>query len=292
MLKKLIPILLAFLFIGVASPAYADLIVGENIVTLGEDLTDDQEAKLLEEFGVNRDDVTIVYVTNDEEHKYLGGLIPDSQIGTRAISSSLITVGEEGSGIVVETNNISYVTSDMYVNALTTAGVQDVKVQVSAPFKVSGTGALTGIIKAYEQESGEKINDDQIRVANEEMVQTSELVRIEGIPAEKANDLIDQVKERIAKENPQTVEEIRVIIEEVASGLGITLSEERLQQLIDLFNRIKDLNIDWDKVNRTIDAAKDKWDEFAASEEGQGIIDAIINFFKAIWDWIVSLFQK
>ena len=38
----------------------------------------------------------------------------------------------------------------MYINALATAGVKDASVYVTAPFSVSGTPALTGIIKAYE----------------------------------------------------------------------------------------------------------------------------------------------
>ncbi|MGQ3339185.1 DUF1002 domain-containing protein, partial [Staphylococcus aureus] len=78
-----------------------------------------------------------------------------SQIGTKAISSASITLGEKDSGLNITTNNINWVTDEMYTNALITAGVKDAKIYITAPFEVSGTAALTGILKAYEVQSGE-----------------------------------------------------------------------------------------------------------------------------------------
>ncbi len=280
-------LLLAFMLFPIT--AHADLIAGEEIVTLGEDLSATDKEKMLNEFGVSENETEIVYVTNEEEHKYLGEFIPASQIGSNAISSAKITIGNKGDGIVVETKNINYITDDMYVNALATAGIEDAKIQISSPFQVSGTGALTGIIKAYEVQSGEKIDEDQKLVANEEMVLTSDLVK-DGVNEDDATEFFRKVKERVSKENPQTDEDIRTIIQEVAKDFGITLDDQLLDKLVNLFKKIKDLNIDWDKVNDTLKSAKDKWDDFVSSEEGKGIIDAIINFFKAIWDWFLSIF--
>lgn len=271
--------------------ASADLIAGEEIITLGEDLSPSDKQKMLDEFGVSENDVDIVYVTNEEEHKYLGEFIPASQIGSNAISSAKITIGNKGDGIVVETKNITYISNDMYVNALATAGIEDAKIQISAPFQVSGTGALTGIIKAYEVQSGEKIDEEQKLIANEEMVLTSDLVK-DGVDEENATEFFRKVKERISEENPKSDQDIRTIIQEVAKELGITLDDQLLDKLVELFKKIKDLNIDWNKVNDTLKSAKDKWDDFVSSEEGKGIIDAIVNFFKAVWNWFISVFSK
>lgn len=291
-MKKLTSfILMIGIVFGLYLPVNAIEMVGEEIVTLGEDLSVAQKNQLLEEFGVTEDEVEIIYVSNKEEHEYLGDFIPKEQIGSRAISSAKITFGEANSGIVVYTNNITYITGDMYANALATAGVEDMKVEVSAPFAVSGTGALTGIIKAYEDVSGEEIDKDQKLIANEEMVQTSIMVQ-DGVDSDKAVEFFEKVKERVAEVDPQSDEEIRQIIEEVANELGITLSEERIQELIELFKKIKDLNIDWEKVNNVLDEAKDKWENFKSTEEGQGIIDAVVTFFKSIWDIIISFFSK
>lgn len=287
---------LSFIFIvvftlGLYVPVSADAVVGDEIVTLGQDLSAEDKNKLLEEFGVKEGEVEIIYVTNTEEHEYLGDFIPKAQIGSRAISSAKITVGEENTGIVVYTNNITYVTGDMYANALATAGLEDVRVQVSAPFPVSGTGALTGIMKAYEDISGEEIDKDQKLVATEEMVQTTKLVE-EGIDSEKAAQFFEEVKTRISQIDPETEEEIKKIIIEVAADLNITITDERMDELVQLFKKIQELDIDWEKVNQVLDQAKEKWDEFAATEEGQGVINAIKNFFKEIIDIIVSIFSK
>src|SRR4051812_40224922 len=106
MKKILIYFLLAFLiFIPVRT--FADVAEGDMIVTLGENLTGDQKKSLLSEMGAPND-VQIVTVSNEEEYQYLGKYISKSLIGTKAISSSAITIQPKGSGITVETKNINW----------------------------------------------------------------------------------------------------------------------------------------------------------------------------------------
>ncbi len=42
----------------------------------------------------------------------------------------------------------------MYISALATAGITDARIIVASPFEVSGTAALTGVYKAYEDMTG------------------------------------------------------------------------------------------------------------------------------------------
>jgi uncharacterized protein YpuA (DUF1002 family) len=63
-------------------------------------------------------------------------------------------------GLDVTTNNITWCAPEMYVNALATAGITDAKVIVAAPFDVSGTAALTGVYKAYEDITGQKLDEN------------------------------------------------------------------------------------------------------------------------------------
>lgn len=279
---------------NVANPSIvlADAAPGDVIVTLGEDLSISQKDKVLEDMGVDEKKTDIVYVSNSEEHKYLDSYIPKAQIGSKSISSAKITLGEKNTGLVVESNNIDYITDDMYLNALSTAGITDAKVYVTSPFEVSGTGALTGIIKAYEVSSGKVIKEENKEAANEEMVTTAKLASDQNIGQDKAVDFMKNVKEEIAKENPKTESDIRAIIQRVADDMGITLTDSQLDQLVDLFNKIKDLNIDWDKVNKTFESAKEKWNNFANSEEGKNILDSFISFMNSIWDGVKALFTK
>ena len=132
---------------------------GESIVTLGENLSEQQKQDLLKEMKAPKD-ATIITVSNAEEHKFLEGIVPKAQIGTRAISSSMITYTKPGSGLIVRSKNINWVTDAMYTNALITAGVKDAEIQITAPFKVSGTAALTGLMKAYETASNKQIPEE------------------------------------------------------------------------------------------------------------------------------------
>lgn len=279
---------------NVANPSIvlADAAPGDVIVTLGEDLSISQKDKVLEDMEVDEKKTDIVYVSNSEEHKYLDSYIPKAQIGSKSISSAKITLGEKNTGLVVESNNIDYITDDMYLNALSTAGITDAKVYVTSPFEVSGTGALTGIIKAYEVSSGKVIKEENKEAANEEMVTTAKLASDQNIGQDKAVEFMKNVKEEIAKENPKTESDIRALIQRVADDMGITLTDSQLDQLVDLFNKIKDLNIDWDKVNKTFESAKEKWNNFANSEEGKNILDSFISFMNSIWDGVKALFTK
>ncbi|WP_338749987.1 DUF1002 domain-containing protein [Bacillus sp. FJAT-52991] len=279
---------LGVLLLSFGTMAQADSVVGDVIVTLGENLTPAQREQVLEQMDVPAD-VTTVTVSNEEEHKYLGNYIPKAQIGSKAISSSKITMKEKGYGINVQTNNISWVSKEMYANALSTAGVKDADVYITAPFEVSGTAGLTGLIKAYETSTGEKIPEEQKQVANEEMVTTAKLG--EQIGEQQATELIARVKEEIAQENPQTIQDIQVIINNVSNELNVQLNQEQMDQLTALFDKMKDLNIDWDQVTNQVDKAQERWNEFKNSEEGQGILQAILDFFQSIIDWFASLFK-
>ncbi|MCY7784299.1 DUF1002 domain-containing protein [Bacillus sp. FSL H8-0515] len=279
----------AFLLLTVPKVSLADAAVGDVIVTLGADLSESDKQKVLDEMNVP-DNATTVTVTNKEEHEYLGKYIPSAQIGSRAISSSSITIAKKGSGLNVETHNISGITDEMYLNALMTAGVKDAKVYVTAPFEVSGTAALTGLIKAYEVSSDEAISEDVKQVANQELVTTSELG--DKIGNENAAALIAKIKEEFAKNGvPDNKADIEKQVDDAASDLNVTLTDSQKDQLVSLFNKMKNVDIDWGQVGDQLDKAKDKITKFIESDEGKSFIQKVIDFFVSIWNAIVSIFK-
>lgn len=286
---KIIILLTISLLVMPPIVSLADAAVGDTIITLGENLTEEQKNALLAEMNAP-ENAQIITVSNAEEHQYLGNYVAKSLIGTRAISSSAITIAKKGSGLEVETKNINWVTDEMYINALITAGVKDAKIYITAPFEVSGTAALTGLIKAYEVSTDKVIPEDVKQAANEEMVTSAKLG--DQIGTDNASALMTKIKEEMAKNPPQTIEEIRTIVENAANDLGLTLTEEQIQSLVDLFNKLKDLNIDWNQVGDQLKAAKDKIANYLSSEEGQGFLESIKQFFINLIDWIKGLFAK
>ncbi|GAK06468.1 DUF1002 domain-containing protein [Geomicrobium sp. JCM 19038] len=256
-MKKLSILGMAALLIGssfaVPQTASADAGPGDVIVTLGEDLTPTQRESLLAEMGSD-ENANIVTVSNAEEHDYLGEYIPAGKIGSNALSSARITIEESGSGVNVETNNINWVSEGMYANALVTAGVEDADIYVTAPSSISGTGALTGILKAYDSEA-DGLSEERMRIANEEMVETGELG--DRIGMEEATELVTQIKETIAEENVENEDDLRALIQRIASDLGIELTDEELDGLVSLFMRMQDLNIDWNQLGEQVNQIRD-----------------------------------
>ncbi|WLR60554.1 DUF1002 domain-containing protein [Guptibacillus hwajinpoensis] len=291
MLKKGLPFLLSLVLMMSIIPmvAQADASVGDVIVTLGEDLSEEQKQKLVDEMEAPENAMTVT-VSNEEEHKYLGNYISKALIGTRALSSSSITIGEKDAGLSVDTKNINWVTDEMYANALITAGVKDADVYVTAPMEVSGTAALTGLIKAYELSTDEVIPEEQKQVANEELVTTAKLS--DSIGADKATELMTKIKDEIATNPPETEDDLRTVIKQIANDSGIELTQDELDGLVALFNRMKNLDIDWDQMKSQLQNARENLDEFLNKDETQSFIQKIIDFFIAIIDGIKGVFQS
>ena len=164
--------------------------------------------------------------------------------------------------------------------------MKDAKIYITAPFQVSGTGALTGIMQAYEVTSGETITEDKKDAATEEMVITSELSENETMNEEEAANFITIIKQKISEKKPESKEEIKILIEEVANEKNYDLTKEEITKLVDLFQKFKDLNIDWDAVNQKIDETKGKVTDFLESEEGKSFLEKIKDFFKSLWNMI------
>jgi uncharacterized protein YpuA (DUF1002 family) len=261
----------------------------ENVViTLGEDLTGEQREEMLNLFGVSQEEVKVLTVTNEEERNYLSGLADEKQIGTKAISSSYVESLGAGMGITVRTYNISWVTKEMYENALVTAGVEDARVVAAAPYNVSGTAALTGILKAFEEATGEKINEEQKKIANEEMVKTGKLG--EEIGTERAVQFIQQVKQEVIERKVKEPEEIRKIVIEIAGRLNININEKQIEDITILMQRIIKLNISPETIRQQIGEMGEQVRDI--SREGtqvQSILERIADMIRRIIESILGM---
>ncbi|NLC62946.1 MAG: DUF1002 domain-containing protein [Thermoanaerobacterales bacterium] len=262
-----------------------------NVVSLGADLTQKQQEQILSLFDVNKEDVMILTVTNDEERDYLEGLVPEKQIGTRAISSAYVKLAPEGSGIDVKTHNITWVTEEMYANAMVTAGIEDAQVMAAAPFKVSGTAALTGIMKAFERASGQKLSSQAKQIANEELVITGDLG--DEIGKEKAVKLIQNIKKRVVEQDIKEPEDIRKVIQNIAVELNIQLTDSQVDRILSLMEKISRLNLNVDKISQQLGKMSSTLDEIKrAVEENKGLIQKIFNIINNFFGWLQQIFSK
>lgn len=280
----------ATLILGLlASPmaALADAAVGDQIVTLGTNLNQQQRQEVLQYFGTKQN-AQIIDVDISEEREYLSGKVPEAQIGNSTNSCAMITYTSKGSGVNVTTHNINYVTPDAYKSAILTAGINDADVQVTAPIEVSGTGALTGIMKAYEVSTGEKIDEDIKQAATSELVTNAELGQ--AIGDKQANEVINGIKQEIAEQDPKTEADLRDIIDQVLAQLGITLTDEQYQQLLDMIKQLAALDIDWNALANNVSSLVNQASDYLQTEEGQGFLAKVQALFNDFIDWLRSIF--
>lgn len=257
-----------------------------DVVSLGADLTSSQQQQMLDEFGVSQDEVNIIHVTIQDVREHLDGIATRDQMGTHAISSAYVKLLPEGQGLHVDAHNVTVVTREMYVNALVTAGVEDAEVVVSAPFNVTGTTALTGIMMAFEEATGKELAQDAKNAANEEIIVTGDIGK--DIGKGKAAQLIQDVKEEIVKRDIKTPEDMRQVIKDIAEDLNIELTDEQIDQILSLMEKISklDLNIDdisnqLGKISKNLDVIKDTID--ANKGFFQNLLDSIMSWLRNIF---------
>ena len=279
---------------ALSMPVLADQ---EKYLVLGQDLNDSEKAEVLSLLGVkDMDSVNVSYVTNQMEYEALGDYLSSDIIGTRALSSALVTSKGKGDGISVTTENITYCTPEMYQNALITAGVEDVDVKVAGPFRISGTAALVGIASIYEDMAHVDLDEERVDAANEELTATQNLGQ--EIGAKEASELLSTLKEQAARLGKNySREDIQKMMEEYCREHTLTLTDEQKEMILDLIDRLSSLDIDVDSLlEQAGNIYQDLKDNVGITDKEitvdrgffAGILEKISDFF----DWLSGLLRK
>ena len=248
-LKRALPVAMAIVLGSTAAPLVvrAD---SSKVVTLGANLTDSQKNSMYEYFGTSSDKAEVIEVTNADERKYLEGVAPDEQIGTRTYSCSYVEPTTSG-GIQVKVSNLTYVTSSMISSTLLTSGVKNCNVVAASPIEVSGTGALTGIMMAYEKATGTTLNDDQKAAATDELVTTGDLAN--DIGQDKAESVMNDVKKDVIEGKLTDADDIQNAVENAAKDNNVTLTQEQIDKISDLMKNISQYDYDVKALKNTLD---------------------------------------
>lgn len=233
----------------------------KSIIALGADLSAEQRATVLSLMNVTEADLAnyqVITITNDMEHQYLDAYMDASVIGSKSLSSVKITPAESGHGVLVTTKNINYCTTGMYRNALLTAGVSDADILVVGPTEISGTAALIGAIKGYEAMSGESVSDTTLDTAMNELITTGEIA-MQDADSQDIEELIAFVKAKVAAGGLDSDDQIRSAIEEGEDKFGVTLTEDEINQIIAIMQKINQLGLD---PNVLVSQAEDLYSKF------------------------------
>ena len=288
-----------------ASDVTADVIVDENndkveikksdrpYLALGADLSEEQRNTVLSLMGIDAaglNNYDVVYVNNFEEHQYLDSYVESLKIGSKSWSSVVIVKRDKGNGLNISTKNITYCTVGMYKNALTTAGITDADIIVAGPKPISGTAALVGIFKAYEEMSGEKVQDNVVDAALNELVVTGQLEdAIDGLSNEEVEEFIAYIKSVIAEKGLTDESSINQAIDDACEKYGVTLDDAERQKIVDLLLKITSLGID---LNGLVDYASSLYNSFKnGGSTSSGILSTIGNAIGSIFSAIGNFFK-
>lgn len=292
MKKKLIAWALCLLMLLSMLPCFVlaedEKTEGDRRLTLGADLSEAQRAQIYADFGLIPGEVRELTVTNAEERAYLEGLVSEKKIGSKALSCSFITILPEGQGLTVELHNINYCTEAMYKNALTTAGITDALVRISAPFPVSGTGALTGIYKAYEDMTGVSLNDLAKQLGAEELVLTGELSEYMG--SEEAAGLMGELKKILDNTASMSDEEVLEEIKKIAAAYNVNLSDAMYKQILSLCRKLEGLNEE-ELQKQLTELSKTAEKAGKAAQTVQRVYESVKTFFEQVGDFFTNLFS-
>lgn len=292
-MKKMISfILILTMVLSMGAVAYADTTEEptQSRAVIGADLTEEQVAAVYNLFGVRRGDAVELKVTNAEEREYLEGYVDSAIIGTRSISCVYVELLGEGAGMDVTTSNITWCTAEMYISALATAGVTDAKVVVAAPFEVSGTAALTGVYKAYEDMTGKKLDDLAKLVSTQELTITGELAN--EIGSMDSTAIVNDLKLMLTETQNMSDEEIKQQIVQIAGRYNVSLTDKQIQQLISLCRSLEGLDTESlrarvEEVQSTLQKVSDaKTQVVGFVEQVKKVVTSIKSFFEKIGDII------
>lgn len=271
-------------------PVLAD---ASKVVSIGNDLTDAQKKTMMKYFGISGDkSVQQITVTNKDEVSHLSGYIPLEQIGTRTVSCAYIKPTESG-GIKVRTANLQYVTANMIASTLADLGIKNCEVVSACPFQVSGTGALTGVMMAYEKATGTVINKDKKDIATQEVVITKDIAK--DIGTAQAENIVNQAKTEVVQNNVTNKTDIQNTVTNIINNNNVNITEQQIDNIVDLVedvanqdyddSYVKNLEEIGDNIKQELEAIKndkkedtdksDKQEEKKEAKDSDSITDQV-----------------
>lgn len=220
-------------------PVMAD---ASKVVSIGNDLTAEQKKTMMKYFGISGDkSVQKITVTNKDEISHLSGYIPLEQIGTRTVSCAYIKPTESG-GIKVRTANLQYVTANMIASTLADLGIKNCEVVSACPFQVSGTGALTGVMMAYEKATGTVINKDKKDIATQEVVITKDIAK--DIGTAQAENIVNQAKTEVVQNNVTNKTDIQNTVTNIINNNNVNITEQQVENIVNLVEDVANQDYD------------------------------------------------
>jgi len=152
---------------------------------------------------------------------------------------------------------------------------------------VSGTAALTGIYKAFEDITGEPLPEEAKRIAVEEAVVTGQLADALG-DSEDIAALINQLKLMMDEIRTMSDDEVRNEIRRLADQLDIVLTADQVEQILRLARSLQ--NLDLGALQGTLEAIAGNMGRLTElAQSAGGFFTGVTDFFSGVGEFFASV---
>jgi len=263
-------------FVPMASSSQAD---GSNVVvTYGETTYNNADFKSMVDDYFNVYDAKESVITASDVNKISSGISNKKYNSNQIYSCAMVDLSSSNNiRIDVDSSRITTVTPSMYKSALDSAGISKGYVKITSPVVATGESALAGVMKSYEESTGKEIPKEVKDAANNEIYTQTELVESTGASADDIAQIMTEVKEEVAKQNTTDRTTIINIVNNVINNYNINISDNDIDHIVDSVQQtqaVKDKATEYQ--NQIVD--------FVNSDEGQSLIDTIMNFINSLFN--------
>lgn len=141
-------------------------------------------------------------------------------------------------------------------------------------------------MKAFEDATGEALDETKKEIASEELIITGGLG--EDIGADKATAIVNDIKTEIIKNNTSDTTQIAETINNVINNYNVTINASQEQQLEELMKKISEQDYNYNEMKNTLNGIKNTIEE-KLEAIGEGIDRGFFeNIFKTIKDWFTG----
>jgi uncharacterized protein YpuA (DUF1002 family) len=215
-------------------------------------------------------------ITASDVNKISSGISNKKYNSNQIYSCAMVDLSSSNNiRIEVDSSKITTVTPSMYKSALDSAGISKGYVKITSPVVATGESALAGVMKSYEESTGVEIPQEVKDAANTEIYTETEIVENTGASADDVAKIMTEVKEQVASQNTTDRDTIINIVNNVVNNYNINISDSDINNIVDSVQQtqaVKDQAVEY----------QDQIVEIVNSEEGQSIIDMIMNFINSI----------
>jgi uncharacterized protein YpuA (DUF1002 family) len=274
-------ILIGILVILMAlSPIYA---VSGLVITLGEGTNANPAYKnsVMDYFKSNTDkdldNSTVSVITASEVNLISQNISGTTYTSNQILSCALVDLSySQGIKIEVDKSKINLVTPKMYENALKSTGITNGYVLVTSPVSATGESALAGVLKSYEVAAGTSIPDEAKKAATEGLYTQSQIANETNHTPDEVANLFEQVQTQVQNQNMTNVNDIKVIVINVANNMNINLTDEQAEQIAQSLADAQNAQGSLDQFKSSLQNATQQ------ATESQGLLNQIWNYLDSL----------